>query len=84
MFIVSGPEMVLAQCKAGIVGASPVLNARSESMLDEWLSRITYVFVANCGATGSRRVLRHPPVSLSRSLHLQPSHQTLGTSKLSR
>ncbi len=41
MFIVSGPELVLAQCKAGIVGAFPALNARPESMLDEWLSRIT-------------------------------------------
>ena len=84
MFIVSGPEMILAQCKAGIVSALPALNARPESILDEWLSRITYVFVANCGATGSRRVLRQPPVSLSRSLHLRTSHQTLGTSKLSR
>jgi len=41
MFIVSGPELVLAQCKAGIVGAFPALNARPESMLDEWLARIT-------------------------------------------
>ena len=41
MFIVSGPELVLAQCKAGIVGAFPALNARPESVLDEWLERIT-------------------------------------------
>lgn len=41
MFIVSGPELVLAQCKAGIVGSFPALNARPESMLDEWLDRIT-------------------------------------------
>ncbi|MFT5500043.1 MAG: nitronate monooxygenase [Woeseiaceae bacterium] len=41
MFIVSGPELVLAQCKAGIVGAFPALNARPESTLDEWLARIT-------------------------------------------
>jgi nitronate monooxygenase len=41
MFIVSTPELVLAQCKAGIVGSFPALNARPESMLDEWLSRIT-------------------------------------------
>lgn len=41
MFIVSAPELVLAQCKAGIVGSFPALNARPESMLDEWLSRIT-------------------------------------------
>jgi nitronate monooxygenase len=41
MFIVSGPELVLAQCKAGIVGSFPALNARPEPVLDEWLMRIT-------------------------------------------
>lgn len=41
MFIVSGPELVLAQCKAGIVGSFPALNARPEAILDEWLARIT-------------------------------------------
>lgn len=41
MFIVSTPELVLAQCKAGIVGSFPALNARPKSMLDDWLSRIT-------------------------------------------
>lgn len=40
MFIVSGPELVIAQCKAGIVGSFPALNARPESMLPEWLERI--------------------------------------------
>ncbi|MBL0767842.1 nitronate monooxygenase family protein [Sphingopyxis sp. XHP0097] len=41
LFIVSGPELVIAQCKAGIVGSFPALNARPQSMLDEWLHRIT-------------------------------------------
>ncbi len=41
MFIVSGPELVLAQCKSGIIGAFPALNARPQSMLDEWLARIS-------------------------------------------
>ena len=40
MFIVSYPELVLAQCKAGIVGAFPTLNARHPELLDEWLTRI--------------------------------------------
>ena len=40
MFIVSGPELVIAQCKAGIVGSFPALNARPQTMLDEWLIRI--------------------------------------------
>lgn len=38
MFIASGPALVLAQCKAGIVGAFPALNARPAAMLDTWLS----------------------------------------------
>jgi len=41
LFIVSGPELVIAQCKAGIVGSFPSLNARPISQLDEWLARIT-------------------------------------------
>ena len=41
MFIVSTPGLVLAQCKAGIVGAFPALNARPASQLDEWLVQIT-------------------------------------------
>jgi nitronate monooxygenase len=41
MFIVSTPRLVLAQCKAGIVGSFPALNARPASQLDEWLAQIT-------------------------------------------
>lgn len=41
MFIVSNPKSVIAQCKAGIVGSMPALNARPASQLDEWLSEIT-------------------------------------------
>jgi nitronate monooxygenase len=40
MFIVSGPDLVIAQCKAGIVGSFPALNARPAHVLDEWLTRI--------------------------------------------
>jgi nitronate monooxygenase len=40
MFIISGPELVIAQCKAGVIGAFPSLNARPEATLDEWLERI--------------------------------------------
>ncbi len=41
LFIVSGPELVIAQCKAGVVGSFPSLNARPVSQLDEWLAEIT-------------------------------------------
>jgi len=40
LFLVSGPELVIAQCKAGIVGSFPALNARPQNVLDEWLVRI--------------------------------------------
>ncbi len=41
LFIISHPELTLAQCKAGVVGAFPALNARPESQLDEWLAMMT-------------------------------------------
>lgn len=41
MFLVSGPELVLAACKAGIVGAFPTPNARPIAMLDDWMKQIT-------------------------------------------
>lgn len=47
MFIVSGPELVIAQCKAGIVGSFPALNARPQSLLDEWLHQITEELAAH-------------------------------------
>ena len=47
LFIVSGPELVIAQCKAGIVGSFPALNARPSGMLDEWLHRITEELAAH-------------------------------------
>jgi len=40
MFIASTPELVIAQCKAGVIGSFPALNARPASQLDEWLVRI--------------------------------------------
>ncbi|TAJ52601.1 MAG: nitronate monooxygenase [Nevskiaceae bacterium] len=41
LFIVSNPDLVIAQCKAGIVGSFPALNARPAAQLEEWLIRIT-------------------------------------------
>ena len=40
LFIVSGPELVIGQCKAGVVGSFPALNARPQEVLDEWLTQI--------------------------------------------
>ena len=41
LFIISHPALTLAQCKAGVIGAFPALNARPESQLDEWLAMMT-------------------------------------------
>ena len=47
LFLVSGPELVIAQCKAGVVGSFPSLNARPISQLDEWLHQITEELAAH-------------------------------------
>ena len=47
LFIISGPEMVIAQCKAGVIGSFPSLNARPLSQLDEWLHQITEELAAH-------------------------------------
>ena len=41
LFIISNPDLVIAQCKAGVIGSFPSLNAGPVSLLDEWLARIT-------------------------------------------
>jgi len=47
LFIISHPALVIAQCKAGIVGAFPALNARPISQLDEWLNEISEALAAH-------------------------------------
>jgi nitronate monooxygenase len=46
MFIISNPQLVIEQCKAGVVGSMPALNARPASQLDEWLAEITETLAA--------------------------------------
>ena len=46
LFIISTPDLVIAQCKAGIIGSFPSLNARPSGVLDEWLHRITQELAA--------------------------------------
>ncbi len=50
MFIVSTPKLVIAQCKAGVVGSMPALNARPVSQLDDWLAEITETLAAHDAA----------------------------------
>lgn len=54
MFIISNPKMVIAQCRAGIVGSFPSLNARSTEILDEWLTEITEALAAHNAANPER------------------------------
>jgi nitronate monooxygenase len=56
MFIASTPELVIEQCKAGIVGSFPALNARPQPVLDEWLTRIRDELAAYAAANPGARV----------------------------
>ena len=47
LFIISNPKLVIAQCKAGVVGAMPSLNARPAQQLDDWLAEITETLAAH-------------------------------------
>jgi nitronate monooxygenase len=47
LFIVSNPDLVIAQCKAGVVGSFPALNARPQAQLDEWIHEITEALAAH-------------------------------------
>ena len=47
LFIISNPKLVIAQCKAGVVGSMPALNARPAELLDEWLAEITEALAAH-------------------------------------
>jgi len=50
LFIISNPDLVIGQCKAGVVGSFPALNARPKELLDEWLDRITSELAAHDAA----------------------------------
>lgn len=54
LFIISNPKLVIEQCKAGIVGAMPALNARPAEQLDEWLAEITETLAAHDRANPDR------------------------------
>ena len=50
MFIISNPDLVIAQCRSGVIGAFPALNARPKEMLDDWLTRIKAELAADLQA----------------------------------
>ncbi|MGB5347611.1 MAG: nitronate monooxygenase family protein [Woeseia sp.] len=66
MFIVSTPELVLAQCKAGIIGSFPALNARPAEQLEVWLRQITSELAAYASANPDRKVA---PFAVNQIVH---------------
>src|SRR6266404_3820326 len=66
LFIVSVPELVIAQCKAGIVGAFPALNARPKELLEEWIIRIKSELAAYQRAHPEKKVA---PFAVNQIVH---------------
>src|SRR3546814_14186899 len=67
MFIISCPDLVIAQCKAGIVGSVPALNARPQSLLDDWLHRIAEELAEHDAANPDRP---SAPFAVNQIVHL--------------
>ena len=66
MFIVSNPDLVIAQCKGGLIGSFPALNARPKELLDDWLTRIKTELAADPNAA---------PFAVNQIIH--PSNERL-------
>ena len=66
MFIVSNPDLVIAQCQSGVIGSFPALNARPKEVLDEWLTRIRATLAETPGAA---------PFAVNQIIH--PSNERL-------
>jgi nitronate monooxygenase len=66
MFIVSTPDLVIAQCRGGLVGSFPALNARPEAALDQWLTRIEEALAAARAAEPQRRI---GPYAVNQIIH---------------
>ncbi|MDP3836401.1 MAG: nitronate monooxygenase, partial [Hydrogenophaga sp.] len=66
LFIISNPQLVIAQCKAGVVGAMPALNARPASLLDEWLAEITEALAAHDQANPDNKAA---PFAINQIVH---------------
>ena len=66
LFIISVPALVIAQCKAGVVGSFPALNARTPAQLDEWLHEITEALAAHDRAHPNRKAA---PFAINQIVH---------------
>ncbi len=70
MFIISNPELVIAQCKAGIVGAFPSLNARKPGEFEEWLRRLNSEISENDAPYAVNLILHRSNIRLQEDLEL--------------
>lgn len=66
MFLVSGPDLVIAQCKSGIVGSFPALNPRPKELLDQWLTRIVSELAAARTAHPDQKIA---PFAVNQIIH---------------
>ena len=66
LFIISNPKLVIAQCKAGVVGAMPSLNARPAAQLDDWLAEITETLAAHDKANPTQKAA---PFAINQIVH---------------
>ena len=66
LFIVSNPTLVIEQCKAGVIGSMPALNARPAEQLDEWLAEITETLAAHDKANPDRKAA---PFAINQIVH---------------
>jgi nitronate monooxygenase len=66
LFIISNPKLVIAQCKAGVVGSMPALNARPAAQLDEWLHEITEELAAHDKANPNQKAA---PFAINQIVH---------------
>ena len=66
LFIVSNPKLVVEQCKAGVIGSMPALNARPAEQLDDWLAEITETLAAHNAAHPDRRAA---PFAINQIVH---------------
>jgi nitronate monooxygenase len=73
LFIISNPDLVIAQCKNGAIGAFPALNARPQPMLDDWLAKITSELAAFQQSNPDAEIA---PVAVNQIIH--PSNDRLG------
>ena len=77
MFIVSNPDLVIAQCKSGVIGSFPALNARPKEALDEWLTRIKAELAAdpNAAAFAVNQIIHPSNERLQHDMELCVKHE---------